>query len=136
MLKQISLGASLLMLLVGCQSTPEAAAPFELIGTWQIEEAAGKPLIDYSPAQLTFAADNKFSGNNSCNNIFGDYVHEDSVLRLSPAGSTKKACVDALMQQEQRIMQVLTRINRLRFTQGKLILLDERGHKQLVLSRR
>ncbi|WP_394205179.1 META domain-containing protein [Shewanella waksmanii] len=129
------LGAALLGL-AACQSAPQPEqSNLDVIGTWHIEVAQTKPVIDYSPAQLTFAEDGKLSGNNSCNQLFGQYSIDGEALTISPAGSTMKACVEALMMQEQRVMAALPLITQGKMQQGKLLLQDEKGNTQLVLSR-
>lgn len=123
--------------LTACQSTPSAEiTDVEVQGSWHIESAQGQPVIDYSPAQLIFAADGKLSGNNSCNEFFGQYQLEGSRLTLSPAGHTMKACVDALMHQEQRVMQAMKQITLAQESKGKLVLKDDNGKIQLVLSKK
>jgi len=123
--------------LTACQSTPSAEITgVEVQGSWHIESAQGQPVIDYSPAQLIFAADGTLSGNNSCNEFFGQYQLEGSRLTLSPAGHTMKACVDALMHQEQRVMQAMEQITLAQESKGKLVLKDDNGKIQLVLSKK
>ncbi|QLE84329.1 META domain-containing protein [Shewanella sp. Scap07] len=131
----IVLGAALLGL-AACQSAPQTEQPqLNLIGTWHIEVAQSKPVIDYSPAKLTFAEDGQLSGNNSCNQLFGQYSVEGQQVSIMPAGNTMKACVEALMVQEQRVMGALPLISQGKMSQGKLLLQDEQGNTQLILSR-
>ena len=47
-----------------------------------------------------------FSGNNSCNNFFGEYdILQDNQVKLSQAGATLMACPDA--KNEQAFMKML-----------------------------
>ncbi|MGI3004096.1 META domain-containing protein [Shewanella carassii] len=134
MIKKTLVAAALLLGLAACQTTPDTQGqPLPLEGSWHVESILGQPTIDYSPAQLVFADDGKLSGNNSCNNFFGTYSLEGQKLKLVPAGSTMKACVDALMAQEQLVMQVLPQVVKGEIQDGKLLLLgsDERVLMQL-----
>lgn len=119
--------------LSACQSTAEPEPQgIELAGTWHIEVIAGNPVIDYSPAQLIFSQDGKLTGNNSCNNFFGGYSIQGSSITLSPAGNTMKACVDALMDQEQRVMMAMPKVTSGQIAKGKLLLKDARDRKSVV----
>lgn len=136
MLKQLFFVSSLLLGLSACQTSPTLDTPnIVLEGTWYIEAVQGKAVIDYSPAQLIFAQDGKLSGNNSCNQFFGQYQLNGQQLKLLPAGNTMKACVDALMDQEQRVMQAMAQVTQANEAKGKLLLKDIDGNTQLVLSK-
>ncbi|BAJ00678.1 META domain-containing protein [Shewanella violacea] len=122
--------------LSACQSTAEPEPmEKELAGTWHIEAVAGQPVMDYSPAQLIFSHDGKLSGNNSCNSFFGEYSLQGSSITLSPTGSTMKACVDALMDQEQRVMKSMLEVTSGQIAKSKLVLKDANGKTQFVLSK-
>ncbi|WP_299801688.1 META domain-containing protein [uncultured Shewanella sp.] len=137
MIKQSLFLASLLLGLTACQSTPQTQLEdLAIEGTWHIESANGQPVIDYSPAELIFAADGKLTGNNSCNNFFGNYVLAGQSLQLQPAGSTMKACVDALMAQEQRVMQIMPEVTQAQMAKGKLLLKDAENKTVMVLSKK
>lgn len=137
MIKQSFIIASLLLGLSACQSIQQAQIEdLAIEGTWHIEAANGQPVIDYSPAQLTFEAQGKLTGNNSCNDFFGSYTLSGQSLQLQPAGNTMKACVDALMVQEQRVMQAMPDITQGKITKGKLLLQDANNKTRLVLSKK
>ncbi len=119
--------------LAACQSAP-TDSDLSIIGTWHIESVQGRPVIDYSPAQLTFAAENQLTGNNSCNPFFGEYRLTGNQLTLSPKGNSMKACVDALMEQEQRVKTTMPLITNAKQEKGKLLLKNTEGKTLLVLS--
>lgn len=135
MLKQTFLLSALLFGLSACQSTDVAKQDtVPLQGSWHIEAIQGQPTVDYSPAQITFDAEGKISGNNSCNNFFGQYSQQEQELKIIPGGSTMKACVDALMQQEHKVMQALPLVAKAKLVQGRLTLLSSDDKPVLVLS--
>ncbi|MGS0689860.1 META domain-containing protein [Shewanella sp. 0m-4] len=137
MIKQSLIVASLLLGLAACQSTPQTQVEdLAIEGTWHIESAQGQPVIDYSPAELIFDAEGNLTGNNSCNNFFGGYVLSGQSLQLQPAGSTMKACVDALMAQEQRVMQAMPKVTQAEMAKGKLVLKDADDNTVMVLSKK
>ncbi|MCL2918960.1 META domain-containing protein [Shewanella litorisediminis] len=135
MIKKFALLAGALAL-VGCQSSPSSHADtVNLLGTWLIEQVNDHPVIDYSPAKLVFEEGNKLHGNNSCNNFFGSFELQGNQLLLSPSGTTRKACVDALMDQEARVADALPKVRSLAQGEGKLRLFDSEGKLLLILSR-
>ncbi|MCL1088171.1 META domain-containing protein [Shewanella profunda] len=135
MLKQTFIVSALLLGLTACQGsdiTKNNAIPLQ--GSWRIEAIQGQPVIDYSPAQITFEAEGKLHGNNSCNNFFGQYIQQGQELKLMPAGSTMKACVDALMQQEHKVMQAMPLVAKAKLAEGRLTLLSSDNKPVLILS--
>ncbi|NRD75143.1 META domain-containing protein [Shewanella sp. VB17] len=122
--------------LAACQSSGGTQIQStEIQGVWNIETIIDRPVIDYSPAQLIFAEEGKFTGNNSCNNFFGNYSINEGNVRLMIIGNTMKACVDALMEQEQRVMSTIPEVTSASMSQGKLLLKDAKGNTQLMLSK-
>ncbi|GLS82424.1 META domain-containing protein [Paraferrimonas haliotis] len=125
--------------LSACQSAPSSntqQAQLDLIGDWHIEQIGKQPVIDYSPARIRFDLDGRLSGNNSCNNFFGTYQQINSELSLAPAGSTMKACVDALMEQEQRTMQAMAQVLQAKMVKGRLHLLNAQKDTVLILTKK
>lgn len=136
MIKKTLLVGTMLAALAGCQSAPQSpSAPLQLVGNWKIESVMGQPTVDYSPAELNFAADGKLSGNNSCNNFFGQYSLQGDKLTLNPGGTTMKACVDALMAQEQMVNQAMPMVQTAQMNQGILELKGENGKVLLTLTK-
>ncbi|MGL5046182.1 MAG: META domain-containing protein [Shewanella sp.] len=136
MLKQTFILGGLLLGLTACQSTDIAKNDTILLeGSWHIDMVQGQPTIDYSPAQMTFEAEGKLYGDNSCNNFFGQYTQQGQNLKLSPAGSTMKACVDALMQQEHKVMQAMPLVVKATRVHDRLTLLNSDNKPVFVLSK-
>lgn len=136
MLKKHFLVACMLIGLSACQTVSVQDTPdIDIEGTWLIETVQGEAVIDYSPAQLVFSENGKLSGNNSCNQFFGQYKLDGQQLELLPTGNTMKACVDALMNQEQRVMQAMALVTQANESKGKLLLKDVDGRIQLALTK-
>lgn len=136
MFKHSLIISTLLLGLTACQSTDSTTIDtLDLQGKWRIEQVQGQPTVDYSPASISFDTDGKLHGNNSCNNFFGQYQQQGQQLTLTPGGSTMKACVNALMQQEQKVMQAMPLVTKAQLTHGMLTLLGEDGKSVLVLSK-
>lgn len=87
-----------------------AADPQLTGGEWFIEDIEGRGVIDNSPASLSFMADGSLAGNASCNRLLGRYTREDAKLSITNGGATLMLCPPALMEQEQRLLDVLPRV--------------------------
>jgi heat shock protein HslJ len=100
----------------------------ELIGTWMVEYIYDRPVIDNSPASIIFAEEDRLAGNASCNNYFGKYTLSGTELILNAAGKTNKMCiVEALMEQEARLLEALPAVSSFEIREGILFLLNESG---------
>ncbi len=106
-----------------------AAAPDpKVLGLWKIEQARAAPLLHKLNARLAFGSDGKLSGNGGCNNVSSVYTLEANQLELGPLVTSRKACGDALMEQEDRVLTALERARVARVpAHGLLELLDADG---------
>ncbi len=112
----------LLLTLSSCSTLPTAPFKDQLLGNWRIEMIKDQPVIDYSPASLQFDADNRLSGNASCNNMSSTYTLSDQALSLLAGAVTRKMCPGALMDQEARYLAALSEVHSGRVEQGMLYL--------------
>ncbi len=55
-----------------------------------------------------FGADGQLSGSAGCNNYTASYQTDGSTITIGPAASTKKACEQAVMDQEQQYLAALS----------------------------
>lgn len=95
--------------LAGCATDP---IQLESDKTYQVEWIGERPLIDRSHLTLTLGEDGRAYGNAGCNHWFAAYTLEGDKLTFGPAGSTRKMCAPALMEQEQRFLDVLGSVQR------------------------
>ena len=76
---------------------------------------------------LIFAADQpQVSGNGGCNSISGSFALDGDRLRFGRMASTMMACPNG-MEQEQRFLQSLEKVERFRVSDGRLEVLDASG---------
>lgn len=80
--------------------------------TYQVEWIGERPLIDRSHLTITLGDDNRAYGNGGCNHWFASYSLEGDTLSFGAAGSTRKMCAPALMEQEQRFLDALGKVQR------------------------
>ena len=80
----------------------------ELWGTsWVLEDLAGAGVMDYVRATLEFPEPGRVAGNGSCNRFFGSATISGGALTVAPLGSTRKACPEAVANQEDRYLEAL-----------------------------
>ncbi|ARU87781.1 META domain-containing protein [Pseudomonas sp. M30-35] len=99
--------------LVGCATD---AMKIETDQTYQVEWIGERPLIDYSHLTITLGSDGRAYGNAGCNHWFASYTLEGDNISFEQAGSTRKMCAPALMEQEARFLQSLPGITRWDFS--------------------
>ncbi|WP_341303314.1 META domain-containing protein [Pseudomonas sp. TMP25] len=99
--------------LTGC-ATP--ALQMETERTYQVEWIGERPLIDNSHLTITLGDDGRAYGNAGCNHWFAGYTLNGNMLSFSAAGSTRKMCAPALMEQEARFLDSLGEVQRWDFS--------------------
>ena len=87
-------------------STPSSAAD-PVLGLWRIEQARSEPILDKRRARIDFGADGRLTGHTSCNTMNASYTLERSVLKVGPVATTRMACAQLQMEQEDRILSAL-----------------------------
>ena len=88
--------------------TGKGAEPSGLSGTtWRLLDLPGTGALAGNPVTLAFSADGTVSGNASCNQFHGTATVTGSSVSFGPIATTKKACAEAVMSQEQRYLEAL-----------------------------
>ncbi|HMB76946.1 MAG TPA: META domain-containing protein [Kiloniellaceae bacterium] len=103
--------------------------------SWLAEDIEGTAAAGNVQSTLNVALDNQVTGSGGCNNYFGLAVIEGDSFSMGPVGSTKMACPEVMMAQEQRFFAALTKARRFETKDGQLSLFDESGSLVLRLSR-
>jgi heat shock protein HslJ/membrane-bound inhibitor of C-type lysozyme len=105
----------------------------DLIGTsWQIEDIDQAGIVDGSMISLQFTADGRVAGSGGCNRYFGGVSLQGDQVSFSQLGSSRRACVPALMQQEQRFLAALHELASYRVDElERLLLFDANGAQRL-----
>lgn len=79
---------------------------------WVVEDIAQKGIIDSSRITINFDDEGRAHGLSSCNSYSAAYeLTGESLTFKNPLG-TLKACAPALMNQEQRFLQMLSKVTR------------------------
>lgn len=116
--------------LLGCASD---AMKVETDQTYQVEWIGERPLIDNSHLTITLGSDGRAYGNAGCNHWFAAYKLDGDNISFEQAGSTRKMCAPALMEQEARFLQSLPSITRWDFSPTNQLRLWPKEGKPLRL---
>jgi putative lipoprotein len=115
---------------------PEPAAPGlagpALVGpVWIAEDIDRRGVIDNLQSHVRFWPDGRVEGSGGCNVFSGGYRLDGDQLEIGSDGfevaTTLRACPPAVMDQEARFMDALTRVRAWRVERGLLFLLDADG---------
>ena len=126
--------ASLLALaaLAAC-ATRSSPPPTPLENTyWRLVDLGGRPAVGAGgqrEASLQFVKDSgRVVGSTGCNRLTGQFTHDGAALRIGPAATTRMACVDPQVgQQEQAFLAALNGTERHEITGDTLLLVGSSG---------
>lgn len=129
-LRRVVLAPVLLCGLVACNMLPSGksmdqavavpTAGNNILGEWMIQKVEDRPMVDVSPARLSFGADGRVTGNASCNALIGKFRQDGSSLSIGEVGTTRRLCDDAQMDQERRVLAALDRVSSAALVGGML----------------
>lgn len=101
-----SIAAAALLLPMASASAQGAGTSVD--GTaWLVEDIAGRGVIDRAQTTISFDAPGRVSGSTGCNRYTGVATREGEALRFGPLATTRRACVPALMDQEQKFLRAM-----------------------------
>ena len=107
-----------------------------VLGLWRVEQARTEPILDKRRARIEFGADGKLSGHTSCNTLSASYTLEGSTLKVGPVVTTRMACAQLQMEQEDRVLTALELAASARVRDdGLLELRDDEGRGLLRATR-
>jgi heat shock protein HslJ len=106
-----------------------APTPLALVGTQWTLTALGSGDTAFSaapdhPALLLFAADGTVSGSTGCNTFHGTYTLSGDSLSFGPLATTRKACEQEVMTQEQAFVQAMEQVTGFSIEGSQLTLVD------------
>ena len=119
------------------KAKPAAAAATNLTGSeWLLQDLAGSEVIDNVEATLAFPEAGKVAGNDSCNRFVGTAEISADAIKVSPLGVTRKACPEAVMNQETKYLKALQAAERFEQNNSSLLLYCKGFEKPLRFTRK
>lgn len=114
------------------QPATQASSP---IGSWRLASLGGAETPDSIMTVITIADDGKVSGRGGCNGFGGNATVRGRTIRFSRMISTMMACAPDVMNQEQRFLKTLERVQRWSIERrtGRLVLLDPGARPLMTL---
>ena len=77
---------------------------------WWVEDIAGKGVIDMSHTTIDFTQEGKVAGDTGCNRYFGGVEIGDGDITVGALAGTRKACPEALMNQETSFYEAMGKV--------------------------
>jgi heat shock protein HslJ len=138
-------GVSLMLACTGSHKAAQAATPaapaaqpgptLNLVGSeWLLEDLGGSGVLDRVQATLAFPESGKVAGKGSCNRFFGTVAISGHTIKFSAMGSTKMACPEAMMKQEDKYLAALQAAERYESKDGNLLIYYAGAEKPLRFS--
>ena len=105
----------------------EAMNAEALVGTeWKIEAVEGRAVPEGIEATLSFLEPGRIAGLAACNRYTGGIELDGGrIVSLGPLATTRMMCPPERMEQEQRVLEALSRARRLRSDAEALLLFGE-----------
>ncbi|GAA5540380.1 MULTISPECIES: YbaY family lipoprotein [Brucella/Ochrobactrum group] len=129
-------GAPVEMRVVMVRKSADEAVSIGIEGKdWLAEDIQGGGVIDNAQTTLTVTSDGSVSGSGGCNRYFSKATVTGENISFAEVGSTYMQCPPALMNQERKFLDTLTRTRSYKIdTVGKLVLLDQEGKEIATLA--
>ncbi len=112
----------------------DEAVPAGLSGSWLAEDISGKGVIDTLQTTLEIKPDGSYGGNGGCNTYRGKLKVQNGSIAFAPAAATRKMCVPAVMDQEQKFFDTLGTVTSWKLENGILHLTGKDGAPALRLA--
>ena len=125
------------LFMMGCNAMDSDDQSLNVLGEWRIAYIGERPVIEDSPATISFEQDGRFGGNASCNRYFGSYTLQDSSLKIGEhMGSTRMMCAEqVLMEQEDLFFETLPMAATVHNEDGQLVIRNKDGKQVLRATR-
>lgn len=102
---------------------------------WVVESIAGESVLDTVEITLHFTADGRVAGSAGCNAWTSGYRLTGEGLAITEAVMTRKACLPAIMDQEQRFMEALGAVRGFDIDTTGALVLHGRERRSVVARR-
>lgn len=105
-------------------------------GTWIASEINGAATDEKVVSWLKLSDAGRAQGQGGCNSFSGTYKLENGTLTFGPLASTRRACPETQMSQEQRFFAALGAVKAARLESGDLVLTDLAGEPLVQLRKK
>ena len=117
-------------------SEPQTAAPPAILDAiWTATELAGAPVVPRSKLTLSVGSDMRAGGSGGCNSWFAPAEIDADTIRLGSITSTRKACTEAVNQQEAAYFAALSHAATWKMFAEGLVLFGADGKPEIRYTR-
>lgn len=117
------------------ESPPVSPPPEDLLErTWLAKEIGGEAVGAGQPT-LHFTSDGRANGSGGCNSFTGPVSIDGDAMTFGPLASTRKACLPALLDQEQKFFIALAGVRSFHLDGEQLTLRDSAARPLVQLAR-
>jgi putative lipoprotein len=122
---------------VAVTMSAQASDAERLVGpVWLAEDIGGGGVIDNVQTTVKFEPAGKVTGSGGCNRLFGTAKAGGNSLAFGGIGTTRMACLPAVMRQESKFLDALAGTRTFRFTGGQLRFYDAAGAELVRFTQR
>lgn len=118
---------------------PESVATMQdghdskLKGTeWLVETIDGNVVLEDAQPTVTFDHEERLSGYTGCNRFAGAFTERGGLLEFSPLVSTRRACQEAVMHQEQMFLKAMEAVRECVIDAKGLLHLNDGNSEELM----
>jgi len=123
-----------LVLLFGVAAANPVAGHWKVTGVNNGREAVVSPHLG-TAIDLRFSLDGRVEGSGGCTPFSGTYKISEQMIRIDPIASTQEAaCEPQVLEQERQFLTALGRVTTFDTSGATVMLRDEAGAMQVVLS--
>ena len=114
---------------------PSVSTETAIIGSWRMEDVNRGGVIDSSRLEIQFDANGRVFGHAGCNTFTGRYTRNRAAIDIGPLASTERACAEALMFQEARVLRSLDTVTTIASQADGAVILDGPAPAHVLLRR-
>lgn len=89
------------------QTASTGPVPQALVGTWLAEDINSAGVIDFLQSTIELNDDGTYGGMAGCNHFTGTFSTGAGTITFGPPSATRKLCVPAVMDQEEKFLKAL-----------------------------
>ncbi len=139
MMRRLQQVPAWILLLIGASVLPGWAGvtPEGLTGTsWLVEDIGGAGVIDFARTTISFSEDGRVYGDTACNRYNGGVTLDADRMSFGPLISTKRACPEAVMNQESRFLEAMGKVESWALDENGLLFLYDADGQPLIRASR
>lgn len=100
---------------------------------WQVTQLGDTKTDEQARPELNFMPNNRIAGSTGCNRFFGEYTLTGEGMQIKNLGSTRMACSEKLMTQENTFLEQLQNARQISFDTPETLVIETAEGKILAV---